>query len=111
MTSAFRATLFLALISSFGTTPDLLAQDADGGPSGSQVSLIASPLRESTGIDLDGSLTEDAWSQAQPITDFTQQEPVEGGTPSYPTEIRVMYDEDNLYIGAIVYDDPEGILA
>jgi hypothetical protein len=111
MSSVFRATLFLALISIIGPTRDLLAQDADGGSSNAQVSLIAAPLGESAGIDLDGSLSEDPWSRALPITDFTQQEPIEGGAPSYPTEVRVMYDEDNLYIGAIVYDDPDGVLA
>ena len=31
--------------------------------------------------------------------------------PSERTEIRVVFDEDNLYIGAIIYDDPEGVLA
>lgn len=111
MTVALRATLLVALISMFGSASPVLAQDADGGSPAGQVDLIASALDESADIDLDGAVTEDAWSQAMPITDFTQQEPVEGGTPSYPTEIRVMYDEDNLYIGAIFYDDPDGILA
>ena len=36
---------------------------------------------------------------------------MEGGTPSERTEIRVVYDEDAIYIGAILYDDPEEILA
>ena len=60
---------------------------------------------------MDGRLDEEAWARAVPITDFTQREPVEGGVPSERTEIRVVYDEDALYIGAMLYDDPEGILA
>jgi len=62
-------------------------------------------------VELDGRLLEDFWAQAIPITDFTQQEPVEGGVPSEKTEVRIVFDEHNLYIGAIIYDDPEGILA
>ncbi len=62
-------------------------------------------------INLDGRIDEDVWQDATAITDFTQQEPVEGSDPSEPTEIRVVFDDDNLYIGAIIYDDPEQVLA
>jgi hypothetical protein len=75
------------------------------------VDLIALRLESGAEIDVDGRLDEDAWQRAIPITDFLQQEPVEGGTPSERTEIRVVYDEDALYIGAMLYDDPAGILA
>ena len=73
--------------------------------------LQAHRLADDDRIDLDGRIIEDAWNQAIPITDFTQQEPVEGDSPSHPTEIRVVYDQNRLYIGAILYDDPEGIIA
>ncbi|MDO8908534.1 MAG: DUF5916 domain-containing protein [Pseudohongiella sp.] len=63
-------------------------------------------------VQLDGFLDEEVWALAQPITEFRQQEPVEGGVPSEPTEIRIMYDDQALYIGAMLYDsDPAGILA
>ena len=62
-------------------------------------------------IDLDGQLDEALWQQAIPITDFTQQDPREGAEPSERTEIRIVYDTDALYIGAMLFDDPEGILA
>lgn len=63
-------------------------------------------------VRLDGNLDEGVWALAQPITEFRQQEPVEGGVPSEPTEIRVLYDDEALYIGAMLYDsDPDGILA
>jgi len=74
-------------------------------------SLAAIQLGEGISISLDGRIDEAAWQTATPISDFTQQEPVEGGTPSEATEIRVVFNEDNLYIGAIIYDDPAGILA
>ena len=68
-------------------------------------------MRLTGAIDLDGRILEELWSSAIPITDFTQQEPVEGGVPSEETEIRVLFDKDNLYIGVIIYDDPEEVLA
>jgi hypothetical protein len=83
----------------------------NGDDSGALPALVARPLDAGEGIQLDGRIDEAAWELATPISDFTQQEPVEGGTPSERTEIRVVYDQDNLYIGAIIYDDPEGILA
>ncbi len=73
--------------------------------------LTALRLAPELGIDLDGRLDEEAWARAGAITDFTQQEPVEGASPSREMEIRVVYDEERLYIGVMVYDDPSGILA
>jgi hypothetical protein len=75
-------------------------------------SMQALRIPDGMQVRLDGNLDEDVWALAQPITDFRQQEPVEGAVPSEPTEIRVLYDDDALYIGAMLYDsDPDGILA
>ncbi len=86
-----------------------IAAQENGGSA--DLALVAHRLSEASGISLDGRLSDDAWSSALPVSDFTQQEPVEGGTPSRVTEVRVAYDQDNLYIGAMIYDDPDGILA
>ncbi|MDP2379392.1 MAG: carbohydrate binding family 9 domain-containing protein, partial [Pseudohongiella sp.] len=75
-------------------------------------SILATRIPADAEVRLDGLLDEDVWALAQPITDFRQQEPVEGGTPSEPTEIRILFDDQALYIGAMLYDsNPEGILA
>lgn len=69
-------------------------------------------IPEDHGVRIDGHLDEEAWALAEPITDFTQQEPVEGGAPSERTEILILYDREALYIGAVFHDsDPDGILA
>ena len=97
-----------ALLFFFLTDP-LAAQGLVNGEGGAEtVDLIALRLESGAAIDVDGRLDEEAWERAIPITDFAQQEPVEGGTPSERTEIRVVYDGDALYIGAILYDDPRG---
>jgi len=75
-------------------------------------SMQASPIPADMEVQLDGLLDEAAWALARPITEFRQQEPVEGGEPSEPTEIRILYDDQALYIGAMLYDsNPDGILA
>src|SRR3954463_11261442 len=55
-------------------------------------------------ISIDGKLDEAAWSQAKPITDFRQQQPREGLSASQRTEVRVLYSEHALYVGARMYD-------
>ena len=103
--------LAAALLFLFLTDPLAAQSLVNGERDAETVDLIALRLESGASIDVDGRLDEEAWERAIPITDFTQKEPVEGGTPSERTEIRVVYDEDALYIGAMLYDDPEGILA
>ena len=103
--------LATALLCLFVAAPLTAQTPENGGGDAELVDLIALRLENGAAIDMDGRLDEEAWAQAIPITDFTQREPVEGGVPSERTEIRVVYDEDALYIGAMLYDDPEGILA
>ena len=95
--------LLVGHLSGFPLANPSAAQESPG------VTLQALPLQGD--LDLDGRILEELWFSAVPITDFTQQEPVEGGVPSEETEIRVLFDEDNLYIGVIIYDDPEEVLA
>src|SRR5690242_12803602 len=61
-------------------------------------------VRRSTAISLDAKLDEDAWKSATPITDFRQIDPDEGQPASQRTEVRFLFDEDALYIGAKMYD-------
>ena len=51
-------------------------------------------------IRLDGRLDDEAWQRAIPITDFFQAEPVERAPATDHMEIRFVYDETALWIGA-----------
>jgi hypothetical protein len=51
-------------------------------------------------IRLDGRLDDEAWQQAAPITQFLQAEPNEGAPPTDPMEVRFVYDETALWVGA-----------
>ncbi|MBI4479268.1 MAG: carbohydrate binding family 9 domain-containing protein [Acidobacteria bacterium] len=62
-------------------------------------------------ITLDARLTEPAWQTAVPVGDFTQREPDEGEPATERTEVRILYDKENLYIGAYLHDrTPEKIV-
>jgi hypothetical protein len=63
-------------------------------------------------IQVDGALTEDAWTEAQAFTRFLQKEPVEGARASLATEVRVVHDGEALYVGARLSDPaPDSIVA
>lgn len=51
-------------------------------------------------IRVDGRLDDEAWRLATPISDFLQQEPTEGAQPIDPMEVRFVYDDQALYVGA-----------
>lgn len=58
-------------------------------------------VRTSKAISIDGKLDETSWLQASPVTDFVQKDPEQGAPVSMPTEARILYDEEYLYVGAI----------
>jgi hypothetical protein len=59
--------------------------------------LIAT--RTATPPKIDGRLDDVAWRAAVPTDAFTQHYPDEGAAPSEQTEVRVLYDDHNLYVG------------
>ncbi|HMB90888.1 MAG TPA: DUF5916 domain-containing protein [Rhodothermales bacterium] len=69
-------------------------------------------IRRTQDISVDGRLDEAMWQEAPVIDGFKQREPVEGAAPTERTAVRVLYDNEALYIGARMYDaSPDSILA
>jgi hypothetical protein len=61
---------------------------------------------------IDGFLEQEIWYQAQPAESFIQKQPHEGCPATEKTEVRVLYDKTNLYIGVMCFDsEPEKIIA
>jgi hypothetical protein len=72
----------------------------------------ARAVRASAPPRIDGSLRDPVWKNALPFSDFLQSEPHEGEQPTQRTEIRVLYDDEALYLGAMMFDtEPDGIVA
>ena len=62
-------------------------------------------------VQIDGNLAEAAWQELAPAAGFVQAEPYEGEAATERTEVKVLYDEENLYIGVYCYDEnPAGIM-
>ena len=68
--------------------------------------------RTSQTINIDGKLTESAWAAAVPSGDFTQSYPKIGAPATDPTEVRILYDDEALYVGVRMFDaHPDSIAA
>jgi hypothetical protein len=66
--------------------------------------------RTTSPIEIDGILSEAAWQSAPPVGDFLQFDPDEGKAPTESTDVRVLYDDDALYVGVTCLDsDPSSI--
>ena len=63
-------------------------------------------------IKLDGDLTEKSWQEAPVLTNLKTTVPIEGGTPTGITEVRIIAQPKNIYFGIICYDpDPSAIVS
>ena len=62
-------------------------------------------------IAVDGELDEPAWSAAAPIGEIRQRDPHEGERATEATEVKLLYDGQNLYIGVTCFDsEPDHVI-
>ena len=63
-------------------------------------------------IVVDGKLDENVWNTAQDATEFVMYEPDNGKTETYEkrTVVKVLYDDEAVYFGAVLHDNPNNIL-
>ncbi len=57
---------------------------------------------------IDGKLNDACWQNGLWAGDFTQQNPNQGKAPSQKTEVKILYDNNNLYVGFRCYDKGPG---
>jgi len=69
----------------------------------SQRSLDALRIEEK--VKVDGKLSEAFWEKAAIATDFTNWQPEAGTKPKFTTKVKIAYDDDALYMGAIMNAD------
>ncbi|MBX2845153.1 MAG: carbohydrate binding family 9 domain-containing protein [Saprospiraceae bacterium] len=67
-------------------------------------------VRISEAPKIDGNLDDAAWENVPVATDFIQFRPNPDESASQKTEIKVVYDNNAIYFGAKMYDDPSLIL-
>jgi len=72
--------------------------------------LRAYPLTRESGEEIlvDGFLNEEVWAKAAVLDRLTQQEPLEGQAATERTEVRVLFDREDLYVGIRALDSEPG---
>ena len=69
-------------------------------------------VRVSPGPRIDGRMEDAAWQAATAFTEFRMVEPTPGQDPTERTELRIVYDDANIYIGVLCRDrEPKRITA
>jgi hypothetical protein len=80
----------------------LLCAGLSAFPQAEKKHITAFPVSGAPKID--GILDEPAWETATAATDFVQRMPYNGKPATFATEVRFLYDNSGLYIGATMFD-------
>ncbi len=65
---------------------------------------VVTAKKATGGIKIDGKLNEPGWQNAEVISEFFKMEPRQGGGYLYDTQVKLLYDDKNLYVGAFCKD-------
>ncbi len=76
----------------------------EGQTASTEVRPVAIASRVTLPPTVDGKLNEQLWQQAPVIAGFVQHEPFEGRPESERTEVRIVFDEEAVYVAAWLYD-------
>jgi hypothetical protein len=84
--------------------PAVVARDASGAVSVRATRISEPPV-------LDGLLNDAHYQRVQSISGFVQQEPREGEEATEPTDVWLLFDDDNIYVSARCWDShPERMI-
>jgi hypothetical protein len=112
-----RTLLTLALLG-LAYVPGLTAQEGQAGGTVGEDEVGAPAFRAlripegHSPIRLDGILAEEAWQRAEVMSGFRQREPFQGVDATLQTEVRVIYDGADMYVGITALDSsPDEIVS
>ncbi|MDZ7631079.1 MAG: DUF5916 domain-containing protein [Gemmatimonadaceae bacterium] len=96
------------LLAGMAVTPHLRAQAVPTAPAATRPVMTAAWV--TTAPVIDGRLDEAIWRTAVPVSGFVQRAPRGGAPGSQPSEVRVAYDRDAVYVGVRNFDSaPDSI--
>jgi hypothetical protein len=104
---SFQITIVLMLKFYLGLLPNAYGQDSLGNFLPPAIPSIVYAIQTKQALQIDGKLSEPAWQAAPVIDQFFRQEPRQGGTVKFKTEVKLLYDDKNLYAG-VWCADPNG---
>src|SRR6056297_3865513 len=67
-------------------------------------------VRASQKVKIDGSLDDEVWVTADFANTFYTYRPTLGELANQQSQVKVVYDDHALYIGALLLDDPDSVL-
>lgn len=112
-------TLLVTMLSLiFSSSGQAQSSDAPDGSSSAKTTTASSKpprrvyitQRISTPPKIDGNLDDSCWKTGKWSTNFTQLVPKQGGEPSQRTELKILYDDENIYVAIRAYDtEPDKI--
>jgi hypothetical protein len=100
MRRTFYALAALALLA----VPAEAQQTGPAAENGGRRSIRATRMNAGEAIEMDGRFDEPVWQRAEPADNFVQIDPDNGQAPTEPTDVRVIFDRDALYIGVTAID-------
>lgn len=104
---AARVLVLLALaVGLSGTARPARAQPAAAEPA----ALQAQPLQPGERLRLDGTLNHPAWQRAPVHQQFIEKSPDTGAAPPQTTRVRVLFDEQALYVGIDALEAQPGLI-
>ncbi|SNY95429.1 DUF5916 domain-containing protein [Flagellimonas pacifica] len=95
--------LIIGIFSFLICIPYVKGQESDNFPPPENPQEIQATKAIGT-ITIDGKLSETDWKNAPILSSFFRIEPKQGGKYRYQTEVRLLYDNKNLYVGAFCKD-------
>ncbi|NNF26922.1 MAG: carbohydrate binding family 9 domain-containing protein, partial [Gemmatimonadetes bacterium] len=105
------ALLLLQVAAGNQATQDPAPADSALMHAGGRVASVVVAVRADAPPSLDGSLDDDVWQAADPVTGFRRDRPSDGQPASERTEVRVAYTNTALYVGARMYDRTPSLIS
>jgi hypothetical protein len=103
--------LLLVLLLLTSIYPNLFGQKAGQKVEAKVEKRLMNAQRVETAPKIDGDLSDPVWIGAEVATDFVQNRPNPGRMASQKTEVKILYDDEAIYMGAMMYDTaPDSIL-
>jgi hypothetical protein len=109
--AAIATTILLHLLAASGAAAQTPVPVAGAAAVATPERLTATAARADVAPTIDGVLDEPTWQRTRPLTGFIQADPFEGQPASEDTEVRIVYDDQAIYIGVTLHDaDPSQIV-
>ncbi|MBI4522102.1 MAG: hypothetical protein HY701_14795 [Gemmatimonadetes bacterium] len=99
----------LLLLATSAQAQETSASNSDALPPSDRPAPVTRSAVRTGDVRIDGTIDEPAWHVAPVASGFVQSEPVEDVAASRDTEVRMLTDDEAIYVAARMWDEPESI--